>query len=197
MNRRLLFTGIATLALLAGAVPVAGLGVTAVAHAVAPRPTGYPVATPPASRPTPNIAPSTPVTSSPAPNSTAPNAGDPASNDSPGDLPLAQRLRPLAPGDQLISEQQLRDFAWAYRSDPTAKGVDAWVAETSIEVTCMAGVGFYWDPRESSYVMTDPSQPVVPVALAARLALDGNAGFPYHWQDAGCRGRAIHETGGD
>ncbi len=190
MNRRVLFTGIATLALLAGVIPVAGLGVTAAAHALAPRPTGPPVTTVPTSRPTSHVAPSNPTPTTPPP-----SEASPASNESPGDLPLAQRLRRLAPGDQLLTEQQLREFALAYRPNPTETSAEAWAAETSIEVTCMAGAGFYWDPRESSFAMTDPSQPVTPVDPAARLALDGNSGNPYHWQDAGCRGRAIHETG--
>jgi len=192
MNRRLAFTAAATVALLTAAIVLAGLGVAAVAHALVPASTGSHVTTSPTSRPSPDVTPSASASHLPDPSQDAS-----ASNDPPGDLPLAQRLRPLAPGDRLITEQQLRDFAWAYRLHPTQKGVDAWVAETSIEVTCMAGAGFYWDPRESIYVMTDPSQPVAPVEPAARLALDGNAGYPYHWQDAGCRGRAIHETGGD
>ena len=182
MNRRTVFTAIASLALVAGAVPIGGLALTAVAQSLAPRPTETPVPATIAATP----GPASPSTSGPA------SAG---SSTSPVDRPLAERLRPLAAGDQLVTFQQLRDFVAEYKTMQSAQYSEMWAAEANIEVQCMSTAGFYWDPREVNIAMTDPSQPAVPVDPAARLALDGNAGNPYHWQDAGCRGLAIQQAG--
>jgi hypothetical protein len=81
--------------------------------------------------------------------------------------------------------------------------LDIVIAQAIIVRDCMAEKGFLWDPipfgsaggRFSGWA----GRGLTPEQEAAyRLALGGeNDDVPYNWRDAGCDGRAVHETGQD
>jgi hypothetical protein len=138
---------------------------------------------------TPSAAP-TPDRSERSPGATEPDDAD--------FVPFADRLRPWRAGDHVVTLAQVLAFYGVpgrlSDADPT------WYQEKAITASCMAGKGWYYDPRSDARLdMTHRTDPRPPVDPAAQLALGGNtgAGDAYRWQDAGCDGLAVHETGND
>ncbi|HXR45741.1 MAG TPA: hypothetical protein VN759_13075 [Pseudolysinimonas sp.] len=182
MTRRLVLTAVGAATLLASAITVAGL--VLVGPALAGSGDGTRSGQSASAAPHAAGTPSPIVPPTPTPTPTVPASAIPT------DQPLAERLRPLRPGDQPPTLQQLRDFAAAMQGAPS------WADEKAVEVACMASAGYYWDPRTTQRAaMTDPAQSAAPIDAGARLALDGTPSTPYRWQDAGCRGLGIHEKG--
>lgn len=97
-------------------------------------------------------------------------------------------------------EAVLRERAPA---DLAAADIEIGIAQELIVRDCMAEAGFLWDPiAPNGGGSAKPSwfgRGLTPDEAAAyRLALGGeNDDFPYNWRDAGCHGRAVHETGQD
>ena len=93
-------------------------------------------------------------------------------------------------GESLITDAQISDYYLA--QPPSITGDLAYtmlaVHEGQIEVRCMADKGWWYDPRYRSGLASGSPE---------ALALDGStgAGDAYRWQDAGCYGLAVHETG--
>lgn len=100
---------------------------------------------------------------------------------------IAHRLKP---GEALITDAQISDYYLA--QSPTIVGdlanTTLAIHEGQIEVRCMADKGWWYDPRYPSGLESGSPED---------LALNGNtgAGDAYRWQDAGCYGFAVHETG--
>jgi hypothetical protein len=141
-------------------------------------------ATPPATTPSPG------ATDEPSPAETGPDPSD--------FVPFADRLRAWRPGDHVITLEQIHAFyavpGRLNDADPT------WYQEKAIEAQCMAGKGWYYDPRSDWRLdASHRNEPRPPVDPQAQLALGGDtgAGDAYRWQDAGCDGLAVHETGND
>jgi hypothetical protein len=123
----------------------------------------------------------------------APTSSAAASPPSPGD-PTTEETGPFAralrPGEAPITASRLRAEV------PAGMPVDlddphGWLAEAVIEVRCMADKGYYYDPFDHG-PESDPSDPSL-------LAFYGHTGAvdAYRWQDAGCHGLSVHETGND
>jgi hypothetical protein len=175
MSRRTVFSIAAAAVAGAGLVAVGGVAVTqAASHPavvtaiVSPAPTTA----------APTADPTTPAT---------PATPDPTASASPQPNPRVWRA-----GDRVVTLQQILDFYATTKldhADPT------WYQEKAIEASCMKDEGWYFDPRMDPAHVTKP----VPTDPAARLALYGSTGGgdAYRWQDAGCVGLAVHETGND
>lgn len=102
----------------------------------------------------------------------------------------------IAPeGFRQRSDAELR--AWA-ATLPQNAAVErsVWIEQQIIIVHCMAGKGFLFDPvYRYEHAMASPPvghEQAYEEALHGRQSSD-----PYRWQNAGCTGRAAHETGQD
>ena len=107
-------------------------------------------------------------------------------------IPGPGTVHHLVPGEALITEAEIRSCLelapWAGQ-DPANDAIC--IQQGVIQVQCMADKGWWYSPIANSiYPAGDPS---------ARLAIDGDTGGgdAYKWQDAGCVGLAVHETGMD
>ena len=96
----------------------------------------------------------------------------------------------LVPGEPLITDAQINDYYLAQSSTITGDLANTMLAihEGQIEVRCMADRGWWYDPRYRSGLASGSPED---------LALNGKtgAGDAYRWQDAGCYGLAVHQTG--
>ncbi len=96
----------------------------------------------------------------------------------------------LKAGELLITDAQINDYYLAQSPAITGDLANTMLAirEGQIEVRCMADKGWWYDPRYTSGLDSNTPE---------GLALNGNtgAGDAYRWQDAGCYGLAVHETG--
>ena len=193
MNRRVVF-GIVAGGIAAGAVLwIGGLAAAQVIESHRPA-TALTAGT---AAPTPTASGTASADAMPSPGATDP---DPAATDAvPSDfVPFADRLRAWRRGDHVVTLAQIDAFYAApgrlHDADPT------WYEEKAITAQCMADKGWYYDPRSDPKVdiahRADPRPPLDP---QAQLALNGNTGGgdAYRWQDAGCYGLAVHETGND
>jgi hypothetical protein len=80
---------------------------------------------------------------------------------------LARAVHPLAPGEPLVTADQIRAWLQANPVDVSGDGVDADTRMTTAVVRCMADRGWWFDPRErADLVLAAPHGP-------ERLALDG------------------------
>ena len=182
MNRNIVFGGIAALVLLLTLITGASVALAAMAGdaLTASDSTGVPTASPA----TPGIPPTA-------------TAADPSDN--PTWSPVTSEIMPqtpkrLAPGAAAsVSDDAIR--AWA-RSAPFAnddpENTAEWAQELVIEVHCMAGKGWDYDPLHGGLARVSPTTPEY-------LALYGSTGGgdAYQWQNAGCVGYAVHVTGHD
>jgi hypothetical protein len=174
MSRRAVFSVAAAVIAGAGLVAVGSVAIAQAAshpYMVAQLVTPAPTFSTPAAAPTPDAA-----TADPAPTASA----------------ASPNPRAWQAGDRVVTLQQILDFYATTKlndADPT------WYQEKAIEASCMKDKGWYYDPRMDPAHVTKPG----PIDPQARLALYGNtgAGDAYRWQDAGCHGLAVHETGND
>ncbi|MGW9631086.1 hypothetical protein ACWGST_10310 [Agromyces sp. NPDC055520] len=77
-----------------------------------------------------------------------------------------------------------------------------WLDFQQLVRECMAEAGheyLYWEWWNPAAQSAEPAGLSDDERAAWRLALDGNAGggAAYRWEDAGCWGRAVHESGND
>jgi hypothetical protein len=181
MNRRTLFSAVALAAILtAGGGAVAAGAVAAVAplpaDAVAD-PVRVAGSTRAADATTP---PSAPVAPSPSPADVTPSAPS-------GLTPISDApYRPLVAGEPLVTRADLEAASPLDQGDPLR---EIWITQSQIKVQCMADAGWYFDPRSHG--------PLPQGDGFAALYGSTGAGDAYRWQDAGCDGRAVHETGQD
>ncbi len=183
MNRRVLFGGIAAAVLLLTLITGAGIAVAAIAQ----RPstdTGDRQTPIPVSSEDPITTPSETVTPTPAPSWSIPKP-DPSK--------ARTAIIPLE-GQATVTDAEVRAYVattpWAADDPDNAR---VWGNEAVITITCMAGKGWYYDPRlPAGLAGYAPDSPEM-------FALGGNtgAGDAYRWQDAGCIGLAVHQTGND
>ena len=96
----------------------------------------------------------------------------------------------LQPGEPLITDEQINDYYLAQSPAILGDLANTMLAirEGQLEVRCMADKGWWYDPRYRAGLES---------GSPADLALNGNtgAGDAYRWQDAGCYGFAVHQTG--
>lgn len=122
-----------------------------------------------------------PASSATAP---APSSGGPTTEET---GPFARALRP---GEAPVTAARLRTEV------PAGMATDlddphGWLAEAVIDVRCMADKGYYYDPFDHG-PESDPSDPSLLAFFGRTGAVDA-----YRWQDAGCHGLSVHETGND
>ena len=185
MNHRTVFSIVA-----AGALSVAAI-------------TGASAAAIAASSATPHEDPG-PATSLPQTPSAPASAPTPTPTSTPPFAAGTDVARPLQPGDILITEEQIRAVVYGvddqirqtepYKSAPVdTANLETQITQLTMEVSCMAGKGFYYNPITRPGKLSGYTEP------SAGTALWGNTGGgdAYRWQDAGCHGKAVHETGND
>lgn len=183
MNTRTVFSAAAAGALVIAAVAFVA---TAAIAAITPLPYDGPVV----SASSETSAPPAPSTANPSP---TPSAGATSTDD---DI----IGRPLRPGDVLVTRAQIQTFVYARDalrdtaesgnpSEDTAN-LESEVAEDVMDVQCMKEKSFYYNPL---------GQLGGHFETAAAAAFWGNTGGgdSYRWQDAGCHGASVHNTGND
>lgn len=115
----------------------------------------------------------------------------------PGSLAITERLRPWRDGDQVVTEQEFRDFHAMGRSAGIAP--DSWekvLKENLYAVACMKTAGFFWDPRYDARYGADAN--LTHADSGARIALYGEPqGDNYDWRLGGCDGVGSHISGTD
>ena len=111
--------------------------------------------------------------------------------------------RPLEPSDVLVTEKQIRAVIYFVdeqrrQASPDLPPVgtaslDIMVTEAQMDVKCMADKGYYYNP------ITAPRKLSAYMSPGASIALWGatGGGDAYRWQDAGCHGQSVHNTGND
>lgn len=177
MRARGVAAGVATVALVGGAIAVGAVAVPTIASAVA-------LETPSAARPVVTVTVTVP----------APAA-------STATTPAAAYRGPLVAttGAQVRTRAELhawvRTRSWALQ-DPANAAV--WEQQAWLDIGCMARAGFLYDP------ITNAEQDAEGVGLtdaqraAYAAALYGPpTSAPYDWRTAGCHGRSVHLTGQD
>ena len=171
MNRRVVFAGVAALALILVLVTGATVAIAALAANALTQ-----------------SGPSTTISTS------RPDAGLPPTQAASPALPSDAALtpQPLHGTTPTVTDAQITTFAMGVSTDDPANA-RIWGQEQIIVTHCMAGKGWDYDPRNLS------SAPIRDWDPAAVLALYGNTGGgdAYRWQDAGCDGYAVHVTGND
>jgi len=117
---------------------------------------------------------------------------------------------PAPEGDRRVSEEQAPGGPPSMpdpdAAPPSAAEREAWLEFQQLVRTCMAEAGhqyLYWEwwnpgPDTSNRFPAMPADLTPDEFAAWELALHGDAmgGKKYRWQDAGCWGYAVHETGG-
>lgn len=191
MNRKILFGGLAALILLLTLVTGAGVALAAMAGDALTA-TGVTADT------TTDVTTAPDETAAPEPTTTPAPAGTDPSGDATWSPPSADRTPQapvhLAPGaSPSVSDDEIR--AWtgsAPFANDDPQNTAGWTREIILEVHCMAGKGWDYDPLHGGLAGVSPT-------TAEYLALYGDTGVgdAYRWQDAGCAGYAVHATGND